>query len=615
MKLAFAFTALLASFLSSVNGQDLFTLAGNSGLTTLDAALAAAGLVGAVNGSATGPLTVFAPSNQAFADIQSVVDMLLSPGYVAHLRNVLTYHVTEGNVSSSMLTNGMIVPMLNMENVTVDLTTGVQLIDTQGGVSTVVTPDVFATNGVAHVIDRVLLPSFVGKSIYNVLNMDPTLSTLVSVVPSSLVDVINSTDANLTIFAPSNDAFAAMNPSILGFIVGDENALIALLSNHAVAGSYPAELLRNGETIKPLAGPSLIVSISNGMVMINNAMVVEADKLANNGIVHKLNEVILPTFLEVPNEFPQLALLKAAIDGYMLRDVIANGNYTIFAPTNDAFSAALTQLLKTNPLLANAIASGSPNWSAHVIGILLHHVAPGILSSNDLTTGPLTMVDGFPVVVNVTTNGVKVDTANVVKANIPRQNAFIHIIDSLLFPFWASLNLIDFGKMIPKYSTMLALTSRIGLDKTLSGYGDAGYTLLAASNQAFNDSGIDPSSLTDEQLKYFLDYHVIPGVYPVNLFQNGTLKTLNGQTVQVAVYGHGNITVNGKALQLNNYVLAKNGIGYQIDGVLMPPMTNAPTTMAPTTMAPAMAPVSAALSYSTLLAVVAGLLAGFALMG
>ncbi len=121
--------------------------------TVLLAAAEAAGLVETLNGP--GPLTVFAPTDEAFAtalvDLGLTADELLAD--TATLTSILTYHVVEGEVLSTDLSDGMTAATVNGAEITVDLSDGVKIND-----ATVTTADIMASNGVIHVIDMVLLP-------------------------------------------------------------------------------------------------------------------------------------------------------------------------------------------------------------------------------------------------------------------------------------------------------------------------------------------------------------------------------------------------------------------------------------------------------------------------
>jgi len=138
--------------------DDIPTVATKNGsFTTLVAALAAADLVGTLSGD--GPFTVFAPTDDAFAALpDGVVTCLLKEENKAALNDVLLYHVADGNVASSDLSDGqMVQTKLNGAKVEVDISGDVVKINK----ATVTTPDVEASNGVIHIIDSVLVPSSV----------------------------------------------------------------------------------------------------------------------------------------------------------------------------------------------------------------------------------------------------------------------------------------------------------------------------------------------------------------------------------------------------------------------------------------------------------------------
>lgn len=134
--------------------QDIVGLAvGNENLSTLVAAVKAAGLVETLQGS--GPFTVFAPTNEAFAALPTgTLESLLKPENKAKLVSILTYHVIGAKVMSSDLSNGQKAKTVEGEDVKVSIgSEGVMINDAK-----VVAADVSASNGVVHVIDKVILP-------------------------------------------------------------------------------------------------------------------------------------------------------------------------------------------------------------------------------------------------------------------------------------------------------------------------------------------------------------------------------------------------------------------------------------------------------------------------
>jgi uncharacterized surface protein with fasciclin (FAS1) repeats len=151
MKLSFALA--LSAFGSLALAQDLVdipTTAVNAGVfNVLVAALGAAGLVGVL--SEEGPYTVFAPTDEAFALFpDELAPCLLKPENMELLASILAYHVVAGSVLSTHLVEGMNVPTVNEQNITINVGETVTINDG----ATVTTPNVEASNGVIHIIDQ-----------------------------------------------------------------------------------------------------------------------------------------------------------------------------------------------------------------------------------------------------------------------------------------------------------------------------------------------------------------------------------------------------------------------------------------------------------------------------
>jgi uncharacterized surface protein with fasciclin (FAS1) repeats len=126
---------------------------GSSDHTTLVTAVTTAGLAETLSG--TGPFTVFAPNNAAFAALPAgTVENLLKPENKEKLTSILTYHVVAGNVLSSQLTDGQKVATLNGQELTVAIKNGVVTING----TKVIAADLAGSNGVVHVVEGVILP-------------------------------------------------------------------------------------------------------------------------------------------------------------------------------------------------------------------------------------------------------------------------------------------------------------------------------------------------------------------------------------------------------------------------------------------------------------------------
>ena len=151
------------------------------------------------------------PSDDAFAEVdQDVLAKLLEPSYILHLRNLLAYHVTTPTpelLLSTGLMDGMVLNMLNEENVTLSITgSGVSVVDGFGNESDVDRPDITATDGTIHVVDEVLVPAFLGTNLIELASQVPELSLLAELMAASGADDLVPPGGDFTILAPNNAA-------------------------------------------------------------------------------------------------------------------------------------------------------------------------------------------------------------------------------------------------------------------------------------------------------------------------------------------------------------------------------------------------------------------------
>ncbi|MFM9005599.1 MAG: fasciclin domain-containing protein, partial [Flavobacteriales bacterium] len=161
----------------------------------------------------------------------------------------------------------------------------------------VILADVMATNGVVHVIDAVLVPQLnpSNATVVDVIVNSANHNTLeTAVIAAGLVDELSG-EGPFTVFAPTDDAFAALPAGVLdGLLADPTGALAQALLYHVVAGEAYSNGLTNGQSIVTLQGQSVIVSINAGNIFINGAQVILADIVAGNGVVHVIDAVLTP---------------------------------------------------------------------------------------------------------------------------------------------------------------------------------------------------------------------------------------------------------------------------------------------------------------------------------
>ncbi|CAM2070057.1 Fasciclin domain-containing protein [Sulfidibacter corallicola] len=281
---------LALSFSSHVRAQDdiVDTAAAAGDFTTLLQAAEAAGLVDALRGD--GPLTVFAPTDDAFAALpDGTLDALLAD--TDALANVLLYHVVSGQVLAADVVTLDTVEMLNGDTVTITANDdGVKIND-----ANVVATDILASNGVIHVIDAVLIPpTQTQDDIVDTAAAAGDFTTLLQAAEAAgLVDALRG-DGPLTVFAPTDDAFAALPAGTLDALLADPEALADILLYHVVSGQVLAADVVSLDTVEMLNGDTATITANDDGVKINDANVVATDILASNGVIHVIDGVLIP---------------------------------------------------------------------------------------------------------------------------------------------------------------------------------------------------------------------------------------------------------------------------------------------------------------------------------
>ena len=441
---------------------------GTADLSSLVAALnqADAGLVETLSGP--GPFTVFAPTNAAFTNLLASLDDFSSledfdtAEERALLASILTYHVVAAEAFSGDLSDGQTLTTVNGSTLTVSLSGGVFIQDATDTDAEVTGPDVDASNGVVHIINKVLLPQAVIDaindpieipSIVEIATGNGDFSSLVAALTAAdLVDTLNG-DGPFTVFAPTNNAFAAFLDAN-GFASLDEvpvDVLTQVLLNHVVSGTNLSTDLSTGYISSlSTAGPgdtnlSLFVNRTSDGVIINGlATVTGADNIASNGVVHIVDEVIeLPTVVTFAIADATFApLVTALTTGTPETDFVTvldgDGPFTVFAPTDTAFQALLDSNMDWNEV--TDIEEGL------LTSVLNHHVVSGNIRSGDLTnpgdtTAPTLEGDNITITLPGTgdnigdiTDGSGAMDIGIIAVDVQASNGVIHVISKVMIP-------------------------------------------------------------------------------------------------------------------------------------------------------------------------------------
>ena len=265
--------------------------------TTLEAAVIAANLAETLSGD--GPFTVFAPTDAAFEMLPSeALDALLADPSGA-LTQILLSHVASGNVLSSDLTDGMMVTTLaDSVFVSVSIDNGVVMINN----ATVTMADIQTDNGVVHVVDAVITTDEeeVTNTIVDIVVASENHTTLeTAVIAAGLAETLSS-EGPFTVFAPTDAAFELIPADVMSSLLMDPmGSLTYVLTHHVHSGNVLSTDLTDGMMVPTVAGTDLTVSITDQGVFIDGAAVSQADIVADNGVIHVIDAVMVPSDLDI----------------------------------------------------------------------------------------------------------------------------------------------------------------------------------------------------------------------------------------------------------------------------------------------------------------------------
>jgi len=256
---------------------------------TLAAALKAGDLVAPLQGK--GPFTVFAPTDDAFAALpEGTLATLLDPKNRATLQAILTYHVVAGEVPARDVVKKLFATTLNGQRV--DIRVDDRGVSIDG--ARVTKTDIKCSNGVIHVIDAVLVPST--DDVVTTAVKAGAFKTLTAAVEAAgLVEALKA-KGPITVFAPSDEAFAALPEGTIASLLKPENKdrLAGILKLHVVPGRVYSEAAAKGAEVETLQGSKIRTRGEDGKVWVNGAAVVGADIETSNGVIHIIDSVLLP---------------------------------------------------------------------------------------------------------------------------------------------------------------------------------------------------------------------------------------------------------------------------------------------------------------------------------
>ena len=511
-----------------------------------------------------GPFTLFAPTDQAFADAGIDLAALDTPEGKAALSDILLYHVVSGEVPAANVTDCMTASAVNGQTLAFTVNGGVMV----NGAS-VTTADVATSNGIIHVIDKVLSPTDSPNDIPRTAQCTGIHNSLVSaVIQAELLETLQGTGP-FTLFAPTDQAFADAGTDLAALDTPEgKAALTDILLYHVIAGNVPSSAVTECLTANTVNGSPIAFTVGDG-VMVNDATVTLADVNTSNGVIHVIDKVLTPT--ATPNNIPRTAqctgihdsLVAGVIQAGLLETLQGDGPFTVFAPTDQAFIDAGIDLASLD----------TPEGKDTLADILLYHVVAGEVPAANVTDCmSASTVNGNPLSFTVG-DSVKVNGATVTATDVATSNGIIHIIDKVLTPTATPNDLPRTAQCTGIHNSLVSAVIQADLLETLQG--DGPFTLFAPTDQAFTDAGIDLAALDTPEgkdaLANILLYHVVAGEVPSTaVTECMTADAVNGQPLSFTV--DGGVMVNGASVTMAD-VNTSNGVIHVIDKVLTPTST------------------------------------------
>ncbi|WP_100641215.1 fasciclin domain-containing protein [Alteromonas facilis] len=430
----------------------------------------------------------------------------------------------------------------------------------------------------------------------------PTVTTIVDVAVdngnfTTLVAALEATgldatladpDASFTVFAPTDDAFALLGDDTISALLEDTDTLSSILTYHVLSGEVNADTALNaaGSTVETVNGSNVALSITDGELYINQALVTATDIVTDNGIIHVIDRVITPpadsgdpvnNIVETAISAENFTTLVAALQATSLDAALADETqqFTVFAPTDDAFAMLGEETINT--LLEN------PDILSD---ILLQHVVSGAVDSTTAYSlvgqeAETLSLATIPVALNTDTRALTFGGANIVTTDIYTTNGIIHVIDTVVVadvevPAPAQ-NIVEIASQAGSFNTLVAALQATGLDTVLAN-ADAEFTVFAPTDAAFELLGQDTITalLNDtEALSNILLNHVIADA---TILQDAAVSVAQSTSpfVTMANEQETALSLSGSTLFINQStvssadILAENGVIHVIDQVILP---------------------------------------------
>ncbi|XP_077955893.1 periostin, osteoblast specific factor b isoform X3 [Gasterosteus aculeatus] len=502
----------------------------------------------------SGSFTIFVPSNDAWELLDEEVRSALVSNVNIELYNALHYHMANKRLFTKDLRNGMTVT--SMYN---DL--GLQINHYSNGVVTVncariIHANQVATNGVVHVLDRVI--SSVGNTIQEVVDIEDELTTLSDVAQNSGIMEKLGQPGHYTLFAPTNEAFESLGSEVLERLQGDKEVLKALLNYHLLDSVQCSEAIMTGTSYETMEGNNIEIGCDGESLTVNGIkMVLKKDIVTTNGVIHLIDRVLMP---DSAKQVMELMGSSQSTFGDLVSELgfsaamRGGAEYTLLAPLNVAFS---DEVMSMDQSLLRII--------------LENHILKRKIVLGELFNGQrLETIAGKYLRVFIYRTAVCIENSCLVRGSKEGSNGALHLMKILLNP--AEKSMFEILREKGGFKIFLSLMEAAGLTDLLKQEGE--FTLFAPSDKAF--AGLSQTDLTllksdMNALRTILLYHFNNGIVIGGGLETGVtnlLKSLQGSNLRV-MSANNSMLVNSVQVPASD-IMATNGVIHFVNQVLYP---------------------------------------------
>lgn len=571
--------------------DDIEKTAESLNLTEFLRAAESVGLKKQLNGTSDAYFTIFAPTNEAFKKgpsfVSSVENVLLndmgsvirisppiSTVIVSDASDLVLGHVTGGILTTATLEDEQTITTANSKSSTIRINF-YDMVDT--GVMTanckrVSSRNNLATNGVIHVVEEVLQP--VTKSLTDVVSSNPQLSYLKTALGTSGISHDLRLDGQFTLLAPTDTAFRKLDGQLLNRILADKRCLKKIIYNHllpnvicssAVSGSHKSK------TKNKLSKYLQLMRDDNDKIFVEKSQIIDRDIMANNGVLHLIDDVIIPdeayAVMEVLKRRSLTRLTDLISKAGLKKSLEQATNITILVPTDEAFS----KMSEFDRARFN---------SSNKADIVKYHVIPemstcrvadGYQFSTWNTKRNLTVHRSRSLYYSIfEPRQETIQCSSIVKFEIQSCNAVIHLIDKVLIPPVGTV--VDVLETDNRFSEFVKLLKSSRLADELQQKGP--YTVLAPTNEVLNaltEEETKNLQSSKENLKEFVKDHVIRGHLCCSdirqhVFGFHNVRTISGVLLKMRKTGN-QLTVSSSEI-IECDMVGTNGVVHAIGGIL-----------------------------------------------